>query len=151
MTPCFSRHVETGLPPNKSRRMRAVVVALSVVVVALALLSVYFYAQYENQVSLNSKNSLLENGFSKSADYNCEYSNLINSNPAPDSFTPLLKSFGNATGANLYLISWWPVYYNSTHYQLYEVWKVGYALNGDFGHLSYVNMTWSVYCPVGSP
>jgi hypothetical protein len=131
--------------------MLSVVVVLAILVAAFAVLSVYFYAQYENQVSVNSQNSQLERGFSKTAEFNCEYTNQQNSNPAPNSFTPLLrKSVGNATGATLYLISYWPIPYNGTNFQLYEVWKVGYAVNGDFGHLSYINMTWTVYCPLGS-
>jgi len=131
-----------------SDRIRAIIVVLVVFLAAFAILSAYFYAQYENQVSVNSQNSQFERGFSKAAEFNCEYANAQNSNPTPQSFTPLLKSQGNATGATLYLISYWPVPFNSTHFQLYEVWMVGYALNGDFSHLSYTNMTWSVFCPL---
>jgi len=154
---CSSRpsesHVSMETTQSSSRisnRLRTVTVILAVFLAAFVVLSAYFYAQYENQVSVNSQNSQFERGFSKAAEFNCEYVNQQNSDPAPQSFTPLLKSQGNATGVTLYLISYWPVPFNSTHFQLYEVWKVGYGVNGDFSHLSYVNMTWSVFCPLVS-
>jgi len=146
----LSKGVKIELPPRKSRRMLVVSVVLAIFVVAFGILSAYFYTLYESQVNANSQNSQLERGFSKTAESDCEYSNQQNSNPTPSSFNPLLKSLGNATGATLYLISYWPVSYNSTHFQLYEVWKVGYGMNGDFSRLSYTNMTWSVFCPLGS-
>jgi|GEM_PF-960713 hypothetical protein len=132
------------------KRVIAVLVVLFVLVAALAVTSVYFYSQYESEVNVNSQNSQLENGISKAAADNCEVANFRAMNPSPYTFDPLLpKSLGNATGAGIGLVDYWPVPINSSTFQVYEVWSVGYALNGDFTKLYHINMLWIVNCTLG--
>lgn len=129
------------------KRVIAVLVVLFVLVAALAVTSVYFYSQYESEVNVNSQNSQLENGISKVAVDNCEATKFQAMNPSPYTFGPLLpKSLGNASEAGIGLVDFWPVPINSSSFRVYEVWSVGYALNGDFTKLYHVDMFYSVNC-----
>ena len=135
---------------NLNTKVLAILITL---VVVLALTSTFFYDQYENQVSARSRESQLEleDGVPRATVLNCVTEDFRNHDPSVSDFTPLLpKSLGNATAGSVTLVDAWPVPINNSTFQVYEVWNVGYALNGDYLHLLYTEILYSVNCTNGS-
>lgn len=137
--------LNSAIPTPK--RVIAVLAVLVVLVATLAVTAAYFYSKFESEASVNSQDSQLENGIPTTAAASCLSADALNDNPLPQSFVPLLpKSLGNVTDLSIGLQAFWPVPINSSTYQVYEVWSVGYYMVGNLANRHFIDMLYSVNC-----
>jgi|SRR6266446_8946043 len=113
----------------------------------LALTTVVFYSQYENQANINSQQRQLENGVPISARNSCFSSNFENNHPSNADFYSLLpKSLQNETIGGYGLVTLWPVPVNSNNFHLYEVWNVTFLPHKSTPSPSPIEMLFIVNC-----
>jgi len=113
--------VEGGVP-TRTRSGRSVVI-LAFIAIVLLLTTVVFYSEYQNQLSINSQQSKLENGIPTKAVDDC----FANPKTWPDfsDWVPLVpENLRNLTIAGWGLVRLLPSPLNSTSFILFMVYRV---------------------------